>query len=178
MTCFNQALLPSLERCAHQRFPDSSSRRFSFRGLFRGIPRCDQSVFTVLLVAHCLPLFLSLFSRHGPSIVPRVSLSFAPRLDSTDLPWSVGSMVSRKPILQFWQCCCDEAVTGFVPTSAHSSQGNFLDTENSVLYSFLHSKKIVYQCVSFLIMLPTDPSKYSLQNCHFGFQLSFDYRSQ
>ena len=70
MMRFNQALLPSPERCAYHRFPNLSSRRCSCRVL-KLSPRCDQSVFTVLLVAHCMPLsLLLLFSRHDPYIGP------------------------------------------------------------------------------------------------------------
>ena len=61
---------PSPERCAHHPSPDSSSRPAV--GSFKLSPRCDQSVFTLLLGAPCLLVFL--FSRHGPLIVPSAQL--------------------------------------------------------------------------------------------------------
>ena len=50
---------PSPGRCAYHRSPGSSSR--SVVGSFLRSPRCDQSIFTLLLVADCLLLFLLLF---------------------------------------------------------------------------------------------------------------------
>ena len=75
------------------------------------------------------------------------------------LLWSVGSMVSRVPILQILQCCTTEAETGLVPTSAQNFRGrNFLDTDISVLYSFLHTKISCIKCVSFWSLVQTDAS--------------------
>ena len=72
-------------------------------------------------------------------------------------------MATRLSILQI---CSVVAVlnqrTGFVPTSAQFfAVGTFLILVVSVLYSFW------YQCVSFMVLLPTDPSKNLTQNCHF-----------
>ena len=38
-----------------------------------------------------------------------------------------------------------------------------------------HGDGSVYQCVSLRVLLPTDPSNNSPQNCHFGFLLAFEF---
>ena len=70
-------------------------------------------------------------------------------------PWSVEYHPANL------QCCCNtEAETGFVPTSARFLRcKHLLDTEVSILNSFLYPIIIVYHFASFGVLLPTDPSK-------------------
>ena len=71
------------------------------------------------------------------------------------------------------QCCCSiEAEIGFVPTSAQFfAVGDFLDTEVSILNSFLYPKVQCVKGVSFAVVLSIDPSKNSTSNCHFVFSI-------
>ena len=74
------------------------------------------------------------------------------------------------------QCCCGtEAQTGFVPTSVHGFRcRHLLDIEISILNAFLHPS-IVYQCVLFVVLLPTDPSNNLLSSSPFVSQLSLEF---
>ena len=126
----------SPQRRAYLRSPDSSSRPAV--GSLKQSPRCDQSMFTLLLVAHCLLLFLFFFSllpswswsihrAKCPTLppfqwfrsvlhpsqcsqpIPTSVCSFSVlhiwrRFEFNRCPiilwWSVGSVVSRIPIMQ------------------------------------------------------------------------------
>ena len=83
---FNQAVLPSPKTCAHHRSPDSSSRRFSGRGLFQVIaiarPMSDHSVTRCTLLASLSSSSLVRSSCQvlNSSTVPMVSLHFTPVL--------------------------------------------------------------------------------------------------
>ena len=80
-------------------------------------------------------------------------------------------MVSRTSMLQ----ACNVVVV-LKQRVASFQHRHFLDTEVSVLLGLiLVSRSTACQCASFAVLLPIDPSKNSLSNCHFVFQPSLEF---
>ena len=140
--CSRVRTQPSPEIRAHPSDPPSRCR-----GLFKASKKCDQSMFTRLLVARCLFPFLSL-SRLGPFIVR--SNGYIQLLHPSRCSQPVMTIVCTSDVGSFQQlcdpsyinvtesgihpnpanlqCCSStEAETGFVPTSAQFfAEGTFL----------------------------------------------------
>ena len=153
-TQLDDALQPSVPAKSQETCVPTLSRFTSALIFLPRAPRCEQPVSTASRVAHCLPLFLFLFMEMlNSATVPRVSIKFAPF--STNITNSDNCLfpsvlqIRRRLDSSIQSCnfamllyCSTEAETGFVQTSAHFFRfGNFLDSEISALYSFLHPKK-------------------------------------
>ena len=140
-------------------------------------------MFTRLLVAHCLLPFS--LSRHGPFIVRCAQLfhrsnSFnqllhPSRLSQYILWWSVGSMVSRIPckLAMLLSYRSRDWLRSNICTNFGCK--HLLDTEISILNSFLYTQSFEYQCVSFVVLLLIDPSKNLPLNCHFALLPSLEF---